>query len=163
MESYLISQGFDRVPADAIAVVIFAEEAAPAELASAAAWLEELRASGEFTGKPGELAVLHQAPAVAAKRLVVVGGGKRDDFDATALRRAVGSTVRSLKQKGVKYLAWCLSGGDAAAAVEGAILGNFEPDIHKTSSKESKSLDVFSVVVRKDSGRLAELHPRVGE
>ncbi len=34
-----------------------------------------------------------------------------------------------------------------AAAVEGAILGNFEPDVHKTSSKESKPLDSFSLVV----------------
>ena len=112
---------------------------------SVSAWLEELRSSGEFTGKPGELAVLHLPSGLAAKRLAVVGGGKRDAFDAAALRKAAGSTVRTLKQKGVKTLAWWLAeGDDPAAAVEGAILGNFEPDVHKTSSKESKSLDTFS-------------------
>jgi leucyl aminopeptidase len=146
MESKLVSQAFDRVQADAIAVLLFEDGAAPAELAGVSAWLEELRASGEFTGKTGELAVLHQAPGLAAKRLVVAGAGKRSAFDAAALRRAVGSAVRTLKQKGVKTLAWWLQDGDAAAGVEGAILGNFEPDVHKTSSKESKPLESFLVV-----------------
>jgi leucyl aminopeptidase len=151
MESKLISQAFDRVQADAIAALVFEDDAAPVELAAFATWLEELRTSAEFTGKPGELAVLHQAPGVAAKRLVVVGAGKRSAFDAAGLRRAVGATVRSLKQKGVKTLAWWLNDGDAAAAVEGAILGNFEPDQHKTSSKESKPLEGFHLVVKSTS------------
>jgi leucyl aminopeptidase len=146
MESKLVSQAFDRVQADAIAALVFEDEPASPVLAGVAAWLEELRSSGEFTGKPGELAVLHQAPAVAAKRLAVVGVGKRSAFDAAGLRRAVGATVRSLKQKGVKTQAWWLGEGDAAAAVEGAILGNFEPDLHKTSSKESKALENFFLV-----------------
>jgi leucyl aminopeptidase len=146
MESKLISQVFDRVQADAIAALVFEDETAPAEMAGVATWLEELRTSAEFTGKPGELAVLHQAPGLAAKRLAVVGAGKRSAFDAAGLRRAVGSTVRSLKQRGVKTLAWWLGDGDAAAAVEGAILGNFEPDQHKTSSKESKALESFLLV-----------------
>src|SRR5438105_2971857 len=112
MESKLVSQAFDRVEADALAVVLFEDDAAPAELKSASAWLEELRASGEFTGKPTETAVLHQPSGIAAKRLVAVGGGKRAAFDSAALRRAVGATVRTLKQKGVKTLAWWLGAGD---------------------------------------------------
>lgn len=147
MESLLISQSFDTAAADAVAIVVFSEEPAPAELASVSAWLDELRASEEFTGKASELAVLHQPSGFAAKRLVVVGGGKRSSFDASALRKAVGAAVRSLKQKGVKTLAWWLAEGDAAAAVEGAILGNFEPDRLKTSSKESKALGKFSLLV----------------
>jgi leucyl aminopeptidase len=146
MESKLVSQAFDRVQADAIAALVFEDEAAPAELAGVATWLEELRVSEEFAGKTGELAVLHQAPGFAAKRLVVAGAGKRAAFDSAGLRRAVGSAVRSLKQKGVKTLAWWLQDGDAAAVIEGAILGNFEPDVHKTSSKESKPLESFLVV-----------------
>ena len=124
-------------------MVLFEDEAAPPELRSVSAWLEELRTSGEFTGKPAELAVLHQPKGLAAKRLVVVGGGKRAAFDSAALRKAAGSTVRSLKQKGVKTLAWWLaSGGRRPPSVEGALLGNFEPDRYKTSS-EAKSLEAF--------------------
>ena len=134
---------------------MFEDEAAPAELKGVSAWLDELKASGEFTGKTAELAVQHLAPGFKAKRLAVVGGGKRDKYDAAGLRRAVGTSVRALKQKGVKKLAWFLSGGDAEAAVEGAILGNFEPDRYKTSS-DAKSLESF-VLIAPDAARIHEM------
>ena len=60
METKLLYQPFDKIDADAVAVVLFEDETAPAELKFASAWLDELKASGEFTGKTGELAVLHQ-------------------------------------------------------------------------------------------------------
>src|SRR5579864_7508774 len=108
METKLLYQPLDRVEADAVAVVLFEEEAAPAELKSVSGWLDELRTSGEFSGKSSELAVLHQPQGVKTKRLVVGGGGKRDKFDAAALRKAVACAVRSLKQKGIKTFAWML-------------------------------------------------------
>src|SRR5579862_5345156 len=145
METKFIVQPFDRVEADAIAIVLFEEEPAPPELKSASAWLDELRRSGEFTGKPGESAVAYLPQGLAAKRLVIVGGGKREKFDSAALRRAVGSTVRWLKQKGVKKLAWWLASGSAAdAAVEGAIVANWETDRYKPSS-EAKPLESFQL------------------
>lgn len=154
METKLISQSLDRSEADAIAVVLLEDEGPPADLGKSAALLEELRNSGEFTGKPGELAVLHRPPGLAAKRLVLAGAGKKQDFDGAALRRAVASTVRALKQKGVKTLAWALRDGEAEAAVEGALLGNFEPDQYKTSTKESKSLEGFHLIAAGDGRQL---------
>ena len=151
METKLIYEPLDRVAADAVAVVLFEDgEVFSAASAGVKTWLAELNASGEFSGKPGENAVLHNPPGWVAKRLIVVGAGKRDKFDTAALRRTVGSTVRTWKQKGVKTLAWSLAGsletaGAAEAAVEGAILGNYETDVHKTS-KDSKSLDAFHVI-----------------
>ena len=153
MDTTLVSLPLDRVEADAVVVLLFEDEATPAELKGVSAWLDELKASGEFTGKSGELAVQHLAPGFKAKRLAVVGGGKRDKYDAAVLRRSVGTSVRALKQKGVKKLAWFLSGGDAEAAVEGAILGNFEPDRYKTSS-DAKSLESF-VLIAPDSAKAA--------
>ncbi|HEY4362408.1 MAG TPA: leucyl aminopeptidase [Bryobacteraceae bacterium] len=160
MESKLVSQAFDRIEADALAVLLFEDDPAPAELKSATAWLDELRVSAEFTGKPGEMAVLHQPSGLAAKRLVAVGGGKKAASDSATLRRAVGSTVRSLKQKGVKTLAWWLASGDAEAAVEGAILGNFDPDRYKTSSKDAKSLDKFLLVTAAETIEMAKAFDR---
>ena len=145
MDIKLAVQPLNQVAADALAVVLFEDGPSPAELSSAAPWLAELRASGEFSGKSGELAVLHQPTGLVAKRLVIVGGGKHEKFDAAALRRTVGATVRVVKQKGVKSLAWSLHDGSAEAAVEGALLGNYDPDQHKTST-DNKSLESFSVV-----------------
>jgi len=142
METKLLYQPLDKIEADAVAVVLFEEEPAPAELKFASAWLDEMRASGEFSSKTDELSVLHQPSGLRAKRLVVVGGGKRASFD---LRRATGGVVRALKQRGVKSLAWWLNGADPEAAVEGAMLGNFEPDQYKTAD-QGKSLESFVAV-----------------
>jgi leucyl aminopeptidase len=157
VETTLVSQSLDRVEADAVVVLLFEEDGAPAELKGFTEWIGELRASGEFTGKTGELAVLYQPQGLKAKRLAVAGGGKKEKFDPAVLRRTVGTAVRALKQKGVKTLAWWLAGAgagaEAEAAVEGAILGNFEPDRHKPSS-DAKSLEAF-LLIAPDSVRAA--------
>ncbi len=139
METKLIQTTLDKVDADAVAVVLHESEAAPGELKFAQTWFDELLASGEFSGKTDEMAVLHQPKGMLAKRLVAVGGGKRDSTD---LRKAAAKVVRALKEKGVKRLAWYLNGADAEAVVEGAILGNYEPDVHKTAH-QGKSLEAF--------------------
>jgi leucyl aminopeptidase len=156
METKLVYQPFDKIEADAVAAVLFEDESVPAELKFAAAWLDELRASGEFAAKADEMAVLHQSTGIRAKRLAVVGGGKRAGFD---LRKAVATTVRALKGKGVKKLAWWLNGGDAEAAVEGAIVGAFEPDQHKTAN-QGKPLDEFWVVSATNGAALDEAFER---
>ncbi|HVP00002.1 MAG TPA: leucyl aminopeptidase [Bryobacteraceae bacterium] len=159
METKLLYQSLAQVEADAAAVVVFEDESAHADLKFASAWLDELKASGEFSGKSGELAVLHQPQGIKAKRLAVVGGGKKAAFDSAALRKATGSTVRTLKQKGVKSLAWILEGRDAEAAVEGALLGNFEPDQHKTES-DAKSLEAFYVVAAANGAEIEKSFER---
>jgi leucyl aminopeptidase len=141
METKLLYQPFEKIEADALAVVLFEDDAPPAELKFAASWLDEMRASGEFAAKTDELAILHQPQGIAAKRLVAVGGGKRAGFD---LRKSAATVTRALKQKGVKKLAWWLNRADPEAAVEGAILGNFEPDQYKTEN-QGKPLEMFCV------------------
>ena len=145
METKLLSQALDKVEADALVALVFEDEPAPAELKFAAQWIFGMREPGEFSGKAGEIAVLHQPQGIAAKRFVVAGGGKRSAFDSAGLRKAAGTVARTLKEKGIKKLAWWLNGGDAEAVVEGALLGNFDPDIYKTSN-QGKSLDSFVVV-----------------
>ena len=58
--------------ADAVALLICEDEAAPPEVN--AQWVAELKASGEFTGKGGELAISHLPQGFKAKRLVLIGG-----------------------------------------------------------------------------------------
>ena len=156
MDTKLLYQPLDKIEADAVAVVLFENEAAPAELKFASTWLDELRASGEFSGKTDEMAVLHQPQGIPAKRVVAVGGGKRDSFD---LRKAAATVTRAVKQKGVKTLAWWLNGMDPEAAVEGAILGNFEPDQYKTAN-QGKSLEAFHVVAATNGAELDKAFER---
>ena len=76
------------------------------------------------------------------------------------LRKLAGAAVRHLKSKSVKRIALALESGHArpefaAAAVEGAILGDFEPDRYKTGD-DKKSVDAFTVAAgdgRRPGGR----------
>jgi leucyl aminopeptidase len=156
MDTKLLYQPLDKIEADAVAVVVYEGDAPAADLKFATAWLDEMRASGEFCGKCDEIATLHQPQGIRAKRLVAVGGGKRESSD---LRRAVATAARALKQKGVKTMAWWLNGGDPEAAVEGAILGNFETDQHKTAN-QGKSLDAFHVVAATNGAELDQAFER---
>jgi leucyl aminopeptidase len=114
--------------------------------------LGELYDAGEISGKPGEMAMLHNVPGVRARRVLAVGAGKPAKFNAAELRRAVGAAIRYLKSKSITEAAVWLDADqagvdDVAAAVEGAILGDFETNRYKTDKKDTKSFDAFTVAV----------------
>lgn len=155
----------DKVSADALAVVCFETEEAqsggertvregvqdPAVTAQSG-WLAELRASGEFTGKLYDFAVLHRPEGIQAKRLVVIGGGKREKFSTIESRRIAGTLARAFSCKGVGTLALSLEQPDAAqhvtAAVEGALLGGWQADKYKSDPKKKEArLNTFTVVI----------------
>ena len=95
------------------------------------------------------MAILHRPAGLKAKRLVLAGAGKRDKFDANEMRKAVGTAVRSLKGKSLRRISlWLEQPEFAQAAVEGAILGDFEPDQLKTDPKKGeKRLESFTLAV----------------
>ena len=89
----------------------------------------DLTEAGEIAGKPLEITLIHHVPGMAARRVLLVGAGKRDDFNTAEQRKAVAAAVRFLKPKSVKSIAFALDPEFAApdyacAAVEGAILGD---------------------------------------
>ena len=77
MQILLETSPIENLAVDALAVFCYeAAETDPA-IAGQAGWLSELRTSLEFSGKLYDIAILHRPRGVAAKRLVVIGGGKR--------------------------------------------------------------------------------------
>ncbi len=158
MKISIQSSPVEHIAADALAVLCFevAEGQTPSDPAPANqnGWLTDLRASGEFSGKLYETAIRHRPAGLAAKRLVLVGGGKVDKFSPVEARRVAGALVRSLKAKGVKSLALWLDSTQAMeanilAAAEGALIGAWEPDKHKSDIKKdsAKAIDTFQVAV----------------
>lgn len=156
----------EKASADALAVICFETEErsgteAPAarsrtnvdpDIAAQSGWLADLRLTGEFTGKLYEMAVLHRPQGLVAKRLVVIGGGKREKFSSVEVRRLAGTLVRSLKPKGIRSIALLLDtpNGDeyVMPAAEGALLGAWEADKYKSDpQKNAKQVDTFSVIV----------------
>jgi len=155
MQVRLQSQPIENVEADAVILVVFENDR------ESRLGLGELYDSGEIAGKPYEMTLLHHVAGLRAKRLLAAGGGKRDKFGSAEMRRVAGAATRHLQSKSITHAALFLdpayAGADyAAAAVEGAILGAFEPDHYKTEKKSSKKLEQFTVVAAESSPHLEQ-------
>jgi leucyl aminopeptidase len=110
----------------------------------------DLSETGEIAGKPMEITLLHHVPGISARRVLLMGAGKAEKFAPGDLRKMVAAAVRVLKPKSVKKIAFALdpefAGSDyASAAVEGAILGDYEPDRLKTGN-DKHPVESFTVV-----------------
>ena len=133
----------ERVDADALVVLVF--EGVKEERFGAAGLFE----SGETEGKSLELTLIHHPPGVTARRILLAGGGKAGNFDPATLQKLMAAAVRHLKSKAVRQIAVALDNRFAqpawvSAAVEGAILGNYEPDRYKTQD-EKKSVEAVVI------------------
>jgi len=119
----------------------------------------EVIASGEISGKLFEATLLHRPAKVKAKRLLLLGGGKMKDFNASDLRRLAGVAVRFLKPKGIRSFAFLAPEGSIVseeavkAIVGGAFVGNFDPDAYKSDRKD-QAVEAVTVVARGDQARL---------
>ncbi len=144
------------IEADVLVVLGFEDEASTAVNTPTGGWASELYGSGEFTGKPCELALLHRPVGLKVKRLVLAGAGKRDRFNSNEMRKAVATAIRSLKNRSLRRIhLWLEQPEFAQAAIEGVILGDFEPDQLKTDPKKGdKRVASFTLVVDKDAAKL---------
>ncbi|MCC6342747.1 MAG: leucyl aminopeptidase [Bryobacterales bacterium] len=153
MEINVLNQPLDQVDSPALVVLVFEDaEGQSATTADKATngWIRDLASTGELTGKLLEMALLPRPAGLQTPRLLAAGAGRKDKFTSSELRKIAGAAVRFLKPKKCAGLALALDGdlesaAMASAAVEGAILGNFEPDRHK-SEKKNGALAGFSLV-----------------
>jgi leucyl aminopeptidase len=110
----------------------------------------ELLASGELTGRPFEANLLHRPAGLKAKRLLLIGGGAARKFTSYDLRRIAGTAVRTLKSRGIRSFAIIAPPSTPAeeavrAIVEGALVGNFDPDYYRSDRKDQK-IDALTIV-----------------
>ncbi|HKI93629.1 MAG TPA: leucyl aminopeptidase, partial [Gaiellaceae bacterium] len=101
--------------------------------------LARFQESGELRGDRGEALLLHLDGELQAPRLVAAGVGPREGVDADALRTAGAVTAQALSRVG-GTLVWLLDESlpvplpeQAAALVEGTLLGAYSPGAWKTS------------------------------
>jgi leucyl aminopeptidase len=117
----------------------------------------ELLASGEVTCKPFEINLLHKPAGVKAKRLLLVSGGVASKFKGYELRRVAGAAVRALKSRGIRSFA-CISPASipaeeaVRAIVEGACVGNFDPDYYRSDRKDQK-IDALTIIAGSDKDK----------
>ena len=102
----------------------------------------------EFKGADKQLLLLHTAGKLAAARIMLVGLGKRQKFNAEVLRRAMGLATRKLRRAGLDRVAVQLradlagsSALDAARILtEAALLASYEFTQFKASDDSATEL-----------------------
>jgi leucyl aminopeptidase len=159
MEIQTSSGTFAEADVQALAVAVFKDEKADegllAELDAAAGGLvRSVIESEELKGKEGETVYLHlpaSGEGPKARRLLLVGVGERADYRAAQVSQFAGAAVRALRARNVKSVGLAPRyEGDAAAAaraaVEGAIIGLFEPDKYRTVDKEERNVERLVVL-----------------
>jgi leucyl aminopeptidase len=121
----------------------------------------DLLASGEVSGKPFETNLLHKPAGLKAKRLLLISGGNAKKFSSYDLRRIAGTAVRALKSRGIRNFAFVAPPGIAPeetvrAIVEGAYVGNFDPDYYRSDRKDQK-IDEITVIASGDNSALEKV------
>jgi leucyl aminopeptidase len=142
---------FYDVEADALVVTIYegetAEEGALHELDKRTnGAVSEMLGTDEMRGKQGDMLYIHRPGNIRARRLLLVGAGKREDFSFDTIRKVSGAAARFLRGKGIRTMAMLRRSQleldkSAQAAVEGALMALFEPDMYKTENKEERRID----------------------
>jgi leucyl aminopeptidase len=130
-----------------------------ADLSAMAAAMAVL-ASGEFKAGANETLLLHAPAGLAAKRLLLVGLGKQAKITVHSVRSAAGTAVRFIKPRGIRELVFALPKLDlpaascTRAAVEGALVGDFDPDTYRSDRKD-QSVQSFTLVAPADADKPA--------
>ena len=114
--------------------------------------LARLADAGEMKGETGASILLHLDGDLPAERIVAVGVGPRDEVDVDTLRTAGGAVAKTARSVG-GTLAWLLDDSlppppaeQARAAVEGIVLGAYDPGRWKTGEPESREVERIVLV-----------------
>jgi leucyl aminopeptidase len=137
------------VEADALVVGLYAEEP---KLRAAVAGLDrplggqlaDVLGAERFQAKPGQVTHVHTGGRLPARRVVVVGLGKRAELTLEAVRRAASAGLRRARELGARVVAVETLGdrlsvrARAHAVTEGAILGAYTFDRYKREKTEKR-------------------------
>lgn len=170
MEISVVQGNITEQMADCVVVNLFEGVAEPAGATGAVdkalqGAVSRLIASGDFSGKAGTTALLYADGGITAPRVLIVGLGTAEKFDARAARKAAAVAHKALaKAKGVKHYATLVHGAGsgglepAAAAqtlAEGIVLAAYRVPNYKREAPENGP--ERCTVVEFDGSRVAAL------
>jgi leucyl aminopeptidase len=147
----LVLSHFDGEPA-------LQEEAAAVDRALHGA-IRDLLKSEEFQGKSNQIVLLHTQGKIFAKRVLLVGLGKKKDAKLDSVRQAMGTAVKRIRQAGARSFSTVVHGRSipdasdlelAQAMTEGAILGGYQFTVYRTNNGDQpRDVDRMIIIVPK--------------
>jgi len=118
--------------------------------------VRQLVQTKEFEGKANEVLLYHTQGAVPAKRLVLVGLGKKNEVTIEAIRQAMGSAAKRVRQAKVGSFTVALptvapAGMSlvevAQAMVEGAILGSYQFTVYRSEAASEQDVAGMRILI----------------
>ncbi|MEO8341008.1 MAG: leucyl aminopeptidase [Nitrospirota bacterium] len=118
--------------------------------------LRKLVQSKEFEGKANEVLLYHTQGTVPAKRLVLVGLGKKSAVTLETIRQALGSAAKRVRQTKVGSFTVSLPAitpngvsllDVAQAMVEGAILGSYQFTVYRTTATPEHNVSGMKILI----------------
>jgi leucyl aminopeptidase len=122
--------------------------------------LTDLIKSKEFEGKLSELALLHTQGKIPAKRVLLVGIGKKASVGLDTIRQAMGHAAKRVRQaKAASFTALIptviprdSSAIEVAQAMaEGAVLGTYQFNIYRSEGAPGKDLEQMTILAPQKS------------
>lgn len=166
-----VQQGaIQAIEADTIIVNLFDDVTTPGGATGAVnqalgGAIADLIASGDLTGKAGEVGALYPRGAIPATRVLVVGLGKRDKFDLEGVRQAAAAGIKRARELNAHHTATIVHGAGIAgleaeaaaqAVTEGSLLALYEYDAPKQREEEPREIESLTLV-EFDEGKLAAI------
>ena len=157
MKTKLVSAKLDRVASQLLVIFALdtAEKKQPAKPAikllttnsGVSKATASVVSSGEFAAGSCDTVLLHAPSGCKAERILLVGLGK---LTTAEVRKAAGAAVRFAKPRKLRELSLAIPEGlDPAAAaralVEGAYIGDFDPDTYRSDRKD-QSIEQLTIV-----------------
>lgn len=120
--------------------------------------LTRLERLGELEGKLYRTSLVPSEGLIAAPRLLVVGSGKRGEFDRNRARNVAGAAIRALLRRPVASVALWIrpaTPGEMLADVvaDGAILATWDPGEYKTKRDEPTAALTTLTLVEPEAAR----------
>lgn len=148
MKISLTNDTLEKIKSDALAVFLFEGEKPSGQLQkldyTISGTMVEAMKLGDFKGKLYEVASLYTHGKINSKRVLVVGLGKKKDFEPVFARNAVGAAARYAIKLEVKKLAVCFEGDiEAEDVIEGVGLASYDPALYKTKKKEKRIAELI--------------------
>ncbi|MBK8989325.1 MAG: leucyl aminopeptidase [Chloroflexi bacterium] len=152
--------GIQNSPADTLIVNLFEDVQIPGGATGAVdqaldGAIGDLIAAGDLSGKAGETAVLYPRGAIAAKRVLVVGLGKREGFDLEGARQAAAAAIKRARELKARHVATIVHGAGIAglpaaaaaqATIEGTLLALYTYDAARQSPEPPHAIESLTIV-----------------
>ncbi|MDQ3854997.1 MAG: leucyl aminopeptidase, partial [Chloroflexota bacterium] len=116
------------------------------------AMLQEHGQAGRIASKPNRVTTVLAPGNGPVRRVLAIGSGSRESWDATRARQYAGTAVRELRTTRVAEAAVVLPRAgelqaNVAAAVHGAYIGNFSTGSYKTKDQQEQDVESLTLVV----------------